>query len=97
MWAVWLTIRPTFILLMADAALFLLLMVILALGHHVIVWVPASQERRASLENIHFYVVTGAWVFFSGVLFIELGMAFMKRIKEHLPQKIPQAREQSDV
>jgi hypothetical protein len=82
-WEAWQTIRPTFILLVGDSVLFLLLMGILALGHYVIEWVPASQERRASLENIHFYVVTGAWVFFSGVLFVELGVAFLKRMQDH--------------
>jgi hypothetical protein len=82
-WEVWLTIRPTFILLVGDAALFLFLMVILALGHHVIEWVPASPERRTWLEDLHFYLITGAWIFFSMTLFIELFMAFRKRIKEH--------------
>ena len=96
-WEAWLTIRPTFILLVADAALFLVLMLMMALGHHVIEWVPASQERRASLENIHFYVVTEAWVYFSAVLFIELGLAFMKRIREHPPRRPGEAREQRDV
>jgi hypothetical protein len=89
---VWLTIRPTFILLVGDAALFLLLMGILALGHYVIEWVPAPQEKRVFLEKVHFVLITGAWVFFSLTLFIELGLAFFKRVKEHSI-----AREQSDV
>jgi hypothetical protein len=82
-WEVWLAIRPTFIRLIADAALFLVLMAILAFGHYVIENLTASEERRALLENFHFYVVLGAWVFFSGVLFIELGAAFLKRMQDH--------------
>jgi hypothetical protein len=96
-WEVWQSIRPTFILLVADAALFLVLMVTLALGHHVIEWVPASQERRVWLEGIHFYVITGAWLFFSGVLFVELSMVFFKRIKESLNRGSSEPREQRNV
>jgi hypothetical protein len=96
-WEVWRSIRPTFILLVADAVLFLVLMVTLALGHHVIEWVPASQERRIWLEDIHFYVITGAWLFFSGVLFVELGMVLFKRIKESLTRGTSEPREQKNV
>jgi hypothetical protein len=81
-WEVWQTIRPTFIRLVGDAVLFLILMGILALGHHVIEWVPASQEKRAFLEKLHFVLITGSWLFFSLTLFIELGLAFFKRMKE---------------
>jgi hypothetical protein len=96
-WAIWQTIRSTFILLVADAALFLLLMVILALGHYVIKWLPASQEKRVFLEKVHFYLVTGAWIFFSLTLFVELYVAFLKRLKDPLPHEVSEAREQSDV
>jgi hypothetical protein len=94
---VWQSIRPTFILLVADAMLFLVLMVTLALGHHVIEWVPASQERRVWLEGIHFYVITGAWFFFSAVLFVELSMVFFKRIKESFSRGTGEPREQKNV
>jgi hypothetical protein len=50
-WEVWQTIRPTFILLIGDAALFLLLMGFLTLGHYVIELVPASQENKEFLER----------------------------------------------
>jgi hypothetical protein len=81
-WEVWLTIRPTFILRAGDSVLFLLLMGILALGHYVIEWVPASSEKRAFLEKLYFGLITGAWLFFSLTLFIELGLAFLKWMKD---------------
>jgi hypothetical protein len=96
-WEVWQSIRPTFILLVADAVLFLVLMVTLALGHYVIEWVPASHDRRLWLEDIHFYVITGAWLFFSAVLFVELSMVFLRRIKESLNHGSSETREQKDV
>ena len=90
---VWQVIRPTFIVLVADTARFLILMVMLALGHHVIEWVPASQERRLWLEGIHFYVITGAWLFFSGVLFVELVVVFFIQIKDSLKHGTSEPRE----
>jgi hypothetical protein len=96
-WEVWKTIRPTFILLAGDAALFILLMVILALGHYAIEWVPASQDKRAFLEKVHFYLITGAWIFFSLTLFIELGLAFAKRIKDPITHEAREARQRNDV
>jgi hypothetical protein len=72
-------------------------MVFLALGHYVIEWVPTTLEKREFLEKLHFLLITGAWIFFSGVLFIELGLAFVRRVKKHLPNNAPEAGEQSDV
>ncbi len=82
-WEVWQTIRPTFILLVGDAVLFLLLMGLLTLGHYVIEWVPSSQENKEFLEQLHFRIIVGAWLFFSLIFFVELGMAFVKRVTEH--------------
>jgi hypothetical protein len=80
-------------LLIADLLLFLVLMVFLALGHYVIEWIPASPEKREFLEKVHFVLITGAWIFFSVILFIELALAFVKRVKEHIPHDAPGARE----
>jgi hypothetical protein len=90
---VWQVIRPTFIVLVADTVRFLIFMVMLALGHHVIEWVPASQERPLWLEGIHFYVMTGAWLFLSGVLFVELVVVLFKQLKDSLKHGTSEPRE----
>ena len=90
---VWQLVHPTFIVLVTDAARFLILMVMLALGHHVIEWVPASQARRLWLEGIHFYVITGAWLFFNGVLFIELVAVFFIQIQDSVKRGARKPRE----
>jgi hypothetical protein len=81
---VWREIRPTFIRLVGDAVLFTLLMGSLSLGHYVIEWVPTSPENKHFLEGWHFRFIAGAWIFFSLTLFIELGVAFLKRMKDYL-------------
>jgi hypothetical protein len=84
---VWRTIRPTYILLMADAARFLLLMAFLTLGHYVLGWVPVSEGRREFLEQGHFYVVTSAYIWFGLTLLAELVVDSLKRFRERLSKR----------
>jgi hypothetical protein len=83
-WEVWQEIRPTFKRLVGDAVLFTVLMGSLSLGHYVIEWVPASPERRAFLEGVHFYGISIVWIVLGVTLFVELIMSLLKRFKESL-------------
>jgi hypothetical protein len=83
-WEVWQEIRPTFKRLVGDAVLFTVLMGSLSLGYYVIEWVPASPERRAFLEGVHFYGISIVWIVLGVTLFVELIMSFFKRFKESL-------------
>jgi ABC-type Mn2+/Zn2+ transport system permease subunit len=83
-WEVWQEIRPTFKRLVEDAVLFIVLMGSLSLGHYVIEWVPASPDRRAFLEGVHFYGITIVWIVLGVTLFIELIISFFKRFQESL-------------
>jgi hypothetical protein len=83
---VWRAIRPTFILLVADMSLFLLLMVFLTLGHQVIGSLPLSEGRREFLEWAHFCVTITTWLWLWGVLITELVVGSIKRFRDSLSQ-----------
>ena len=83
MWLVevWYDCRETIKLIVKDAILFLLLMTFIVLGHYVISRLPVAVDRRATLENLHFYSIVSAWLLFTITLILEIVLAIFHKVR----------------
>jgi hypothetical protein len=83
LWEIWLENRETFKLIVADTAKFIIIIILIFLGHKVIEWLPLDADRKKLLDWFHFHGLVATWVLFALTLLLEITIDILKRIKEH--------------
>ncbi|MDZ7361989.1 MAG: hypothetical protein ONB46_14875 [candidate division KSB1 bacterium] len=81
LWEVWLENREVFKLLVGDGLKFILLMLLISIGHYVIALTPLTEERRELLETGHFRVLVTLWGLFSLTLLVEILIVIIRRFR----------------